>query len=175
VESTTALVVIDAQKNMFDPGNPVASADAMLERLTALVARARMAGMLVVFVRNCGGPADPDQRGTPGWDLQPPLEPGEGDLVLDKTTSNAFESTRLGEALAARGITKVVIAGLQSDFCVRATAHGAMAHGLGVTLVSDAHSTYPGGGRSAAEIIATVNADFADRARLITAEKLKFH
>ena len=58
----TALLLIDAQVNMFDPANPVAGADALLSRLGQLLARARAAGAPVVFVRNCGGEADPDER-----------------------------------------------------------------------------------------------------------------
>lgn len=169
-----ALLVIDVQANMFDPANPVAGADALLARLASLVARARAADVPVVFVRNCGGPQDPDQRGTPGWELHAILVPAPGELVLDKTTCDTFASTPLGDELAARGVGEVAIAGLQSEFCIRETSLGALARGLRVTLVADAHSTFPGGGRTAADVSAEVNAELGDRATLVAADAVRF-
>ena len=170
----TALLLIDAQVNMFDPANPVAGADGLLSRLGQLLARARAAGAPVVFVRNCGGEADPDQRGTPGWELHPTLVPGDADVVLDKTTCDTFASTSLGETLAKRGARSVVIAGLQSEFCIRETTLGALERSLAVTLVSDGHSTYDGKTTKAAEKSAAVNAEFVGRATLLSAAEVQF-
>jgi nicotinamidase-related amidase len=160
------MLLIDVQVNMFDPANPAADANALIGRLEELLARARAAEMLVAFVRNCGGPSDPDQRGAPGWELHPSFQATDDDLVFDKTTSDAFESTALGDELNSRGIKRLVIAGLQSDYCIRATTLGAIQRGLGVTLVSDGHSTYDGGGQTAAEISAGVNAELDGRVKL---------
>jgi nicotinamidase-related amidase len=80
----------------------------------------------------------------------------------------------LGQELDARGVRRVVIAGLQSDYCVRETTLGALARGLEVTLVSDAHSTYDSPPRTAAQITAAVNAEFAGRAVLTPAEGVGF-
>jgi len=174
MNSPTVLIVIDAQVNMFDPSNPVRFAEGLLDRLIRLVGQARADRTPVVFVRNCGGPGDPDAPGTPGWELHPLLQPANGDLVLDKTTCDTFASTALGEELEARGATRIVIAGLQSDYCIRETTQGALSRGLQVTLVSDGHSTYDSGGRTAADIIAAVNKEFENRADLVTAEAVRF-
>ncbi|ESW94572.1 isochorismatase family protein, partial [Mesorhizobium sp. LSJC264A00] len=57
---------------------------------------------------------------------------------------------------------EVVLAGAQTDFCIAGTVKGALAEGLGVTVVSDAHSTLDTEGETATEIIARYNADFTD-------------
>ena len=171
---TTALLVIDVQVNMFDPSHAVASADGLLARVRSLVERARATGAPVVFVRNCGGAGDPDVKGTPGWELHPVLQPAGGELVLDKTTCDTFASTPLGQELDALGVDRVVIAGLQSDYCIRETTLGAIARGLEVTLVADAHSTYDSSTRTAAEITTAVNAEFAGRAALTSTEGVGF-
>ena len=170
----TAFLLIDAQANMFDPSHPVEGADGLRGRLSELLARARAAGALVVFVRNCGTEGDPDARGTPGWQLDPAFKPEPGDLVLDKTTCDTFASTSLGEKLSGRGIRHVVIAGLQSDWCIRETTLGALERGLDVTVASNGHSTYAGSTRTAAEISAAVNEELRTRAKLRTAEDIEF-
>ncbi len=174
MSATTALLVIDVQVNMFDPANPCAGGDALLARVGDLVARARAAGAPIVYVRNCGGPGDPDQEGTPGWQLHPSLRPAAGEPVLDKRTCDTFASTMLASELSGRGVDAVVIAGLQSEFCVRETALGALARGLAVTLVSDAHSTFGGGDRTAAALSAEVEAELSERAAITPSAAVTF-
>ena len=128
------------------------------------------------MVRNCGGEADPDPdiMGTPGWELHPAIVPAAGEVILDKTTCDTFASTSLGEDLARLGVRRLVIAGLQSDYCIRETTLGALERGYAVTLVSDAHSTVDGGGKTAAEKSAAVNEELGGRARLVTADEVRF-
>jgi nicotinamidase-related amidase len=174
MSSKTALLLIDTQANMFDRASPVEGSVPLLARLRALLQRARGAGAAVVFVRNTGGAGDPDQPGTPGWELHPELQPATGDLVLDKTTCNTFESTGLADELNARRITKLVIAGLQSDYCIRETTLGALQLGYTVTLASDGHSTYDGKNRKASAISAAVNEELSSRATLAPAGQITF-
>jgi nicotinamidase-related amidase len=168
-----AVLLIDTQSNMFDPALPAHAAESLLARLRNLVAQARAAQIPVVFVRNCGQVGDPDERGTPGWELHPALGVAPGDLVVDKSTGDSFASTPLDDELRARGVTRLVVAGLQSEFCVRDTVLGALARGYEVTLASDGHSTYDGASRSALEKSAALNAELADRVALVRVEELR--
>jgi hypothetical protein len=43
--------------------------------------------------------------------------------------------------LAERGVGRLVVAGAQTDVCIRATLHGALTRGYDATLVADAHTT----------------------------------
>jgi nicotinamidase-related amidase len=165
-----ALLLIDAQVNMFDPQTPIQAAVALLGRLTQLLERARAAKTPVIFIRNCGGAGDVDELGTPGWEVHPALQPTVDELVLDKTTCDSFASTPLKKELDRLGVMRLTIAGLQSDFCVRETTLGALAHGFTVTLVADGHSTCDSDQQSAAEISAAINAAFRDRVTLVNAD-----
>jgi len=158
-----ALLLIDLQANMFDPANPVKAADLLLANLPPLLERARAARVPVFLVRNCGSAGDPDVRGTPGWELHPSFRPAAGEVVVDKTSSDAFADTVLDEELKRLGVTDLVIAGLQSEYCIRATILGALARGYEVTLVADGHSTYDGEGYSAEEKTAGINAELGKR------------
>ena len=160
---TTALLLIDAQRNMFEP-DAVWQGPELLARLQELAGRARAAGATVVFVRNNGGPGDPDEAGTPGWAIHPALAPAAGEPIVDKHTPDAFYQTPLAGQLAARGIQRLVIAGLQTEYCVDTTVRRARSLDYEVVLAADAHSTYPGA-LPAEQIIAHHNgvlAAFAD-------------
>lgn len=171
----TALLVIDAQVNQFDSAYwPVHAPDALLARLRDLVARSRSAHTPVLFVRNCGGPGEPDVHGTPGWELHPDLAPAAGEPVFDKTTCDTFASTPLGDQLERMGVRRIVIAGVQSDFCVRETSLGALARRLDVTLVSDGHATFDASGDAAQAKSAAVNAELADRVTLVASADVRF-
>jgi nicotinamidase-related amidase len=151
---------------------PAHGAQRLLQTLKNIVGQARASAVPIIFVRNCGGAEDPDQKGTPGWELHPELGVEAGDLVLDKSTCDTFSSTNLEEELMSRGISRLIVAGLQSEYCVQQTTLGALARGYEVTLIADGHSTYDGD-RPASETSAAVNAELGDRVRLVPAAELR--
>ena len=166
----SALLIVDAQVNMFEP-NPVADASGLLGRLESLISGARAAEVAVVFIRNNGGVGDPDESETAGWGIYPDLEPAEGELVIDKWQADSFSADALRYFVKDAEVDSVVIAGLQSEYCIQATARGAAQRGLDVVVVSDAHSTYDGT-ESADEIIESVNAQLGSTVRLFTTEEV---
>ncbi|GAA3442630.1 isochorismatase family protein [Planomonospora venezuelensis] len=139
------LLLIDVQRNMLLPPRPVPAAEAVSAAITALLERARAAGMPVIFVRNNGGEDDPDATGTPGWELVHEVRPGE--FVVDKHTPDAFAGTGLAWLLPPTA--SVVVAGMQSEWCVRETSLAALGHGHAVILARGAHATYDDGGPAA--------------------------
>lgn len=169
-----AFLLIDVQVNQFVHPYAVEGGEALLARVGDLLERARAAGAPVILVRNCGGPGDPDVQGSPGWELHPAIKPREGERILDKTTNDTFESTALETELRSRNVTDLVIAGVQSDWCIKATTKGAVARGYPVTLVSDAHSTMFQGGKPPAEIIAAINDELAPLVSLVRASDVNF-
>ncbi|WP_017537704.1 isochorismatase family protein [Nocardiopsis halophila] len=137
---TTALVLIDAQQNMLVGDEAVPSAPDVGPALADLLARARAAGAVVVHVQNDGGPDEPDEPHTPGWELVHAPEPGEH--VVRKGECDAFAGTDLAGLLSRAGVRTAVLAGMQSQYCVAATARGALGQGLDTVLVAGAHATY---------------------------------
>jgi nicotinamidase-related amidase len=90
--------------------------------------KARAAGTLVVVIQHETKDGDMDY-GTDSWTLAPALEVHSSDVFLRKTASDSFHGTGLRELLVSRGITNLVICGLQSEFCVDTTTRRAMALG----------------------------------------------
>ena len=141
---TRALMLIDVQRNMLEPPAPVPSAVSTREALQDLLLRARQAGALVIHVQNDGPPGEPDEPGTDGWQFVFPVSAGE--LIVRKDQDDTFAANpALAEELSAKGITEVVIAGMQSNYCVAESSRGALKQGLQAVLASGAHATYDEG------------------------------
>lgn len=164
--SVTAFMLVDVQQNMFAGPWPVAVAADLAPRLESTLSDARTHGDVVVHVQNDGPEGDIDEPFSEGWELVFP--PADGEIVVRKTVQDAFESNPdLAQRLKDRGIEHLVVAGVQSEMCVQATALGALAAGFRVTVPRVLHGTYnewdlngaePGTGKSASEISDEVQA-----------------
>ncbi|CAN7431722.1 cysteine hydrolase family protein [Microbacterium sp. LjRoot45] len=130
----TALVVIDMQRGVVAGNYEV---EAVTRNVAALVERARADGVPVVWVQD----HNELEKDSPEWQLVDGLVPAEGEARVDKIYGDSFEDTDLDERLAERGVDRLVVAGAQTDACIRSTLHGALTRGYDVTLVSDAHTT----------------------------------
>ena len=148
-----ALLIIDVQQILCSGKNPAHDVDGVINRINLVSRKARAAGTLVVIIQHETKGGDMD-HGTDSWTLAPALEVHPGDVFLRKTASDSFHGTKLHELLVSRGITNLVICGLQSEFCVDTTTRRAMALGYPVVLVSDGHSTVDNGILSAPQISA---------------------
>jgi nicotinamidase-related amidase len=134
---TSVLVVVDLQVGVV---RDCWDADGVLARTAALVARARAAGTPVVWVQDEQDfPRDGDD-----WQLAPPLAPLDGEARVFKAYRDAFAGTDLATLLGGLGASRLVLAGAQSDFCVRTLGQSAAARGFDVTLAGDCHTTWGG-------------------------------
>ena len=156
--NTTALLVIDVQQGLFEQSKPVYQAEQLLSNLEILIQVARQADAPVVFIQH----SNQKQlvRDTPAWQLHPRLQPLPGEPIVHKEHGNAFEATDLQAELQSRGVSRVLITGLVTQGCVRATCLSALKEGYQVTLISDGHSTYS---RDAAKVIEKWNQAFRDK------------
>lgn len=139
-----ALLVVDVQHNMVAGPYAVPNAPAYLERFAERLETARKLGETVVFVQNDGPEGDVDEPGSDGWQLW--FEPQAGERVVRKTTQNVFESNpALADELRSMGVDRVELIGMQSEYCVQASARGAKAHLFAVALNPELHATFHDG------------------------------
>ncbi|MEO5834543.1 MAG: cysteine hydrolase family protein [Nakamurella sp.] len=131
----TALIVIDVQNGVVT-GNH--DRDAVVANVATLVRKARAAEVPVIWVQH----SDPGMViGSDGWQLVPELSRVGAEPLIDKRYGDSFEDTDLEAVLAGLGVGRLLVAGAQTDACIRSTLHGAFARGYDATLVSDAHTT----------------------------------
>jgi len=133
--SQDVLLVVDVQRDVFEG---VHDREGVITRLAAAVERARATGVPVVWVQH----ADEEMPvGSDGWQLVPELVPAPGEARIEKTFNSSFEATDLDAALGALGATRLVLGGGMTNWCIRATAYGALDRGYDLTLIKDGHST----------------------------------
>lgn len=131
----TALLVVDVQRDVMAAS---IRAQEVTDRIVGLVDRARAAAVPVVWVQH----SDDDLPfGSDGWAYVPELVRRDDERLVHKRFGDSFEDTDLDTVLAGLGVGSIVVAGAQTDFCIRSTLHGALARGYDAVLVSDAHTT----------------------------------
>jgi nicotinamidase/pyrazinamidase len=166
-DSATALVVVDVQHDFADPSGSlyVRGAEESIPVINAEIAHAREAGATIVYTQDWHPESTPHFArdggtwpvhcvgGTPGAELHPALHVADGALLTHKGTGgedgySAFSmrdpvagdvsSTGLEDELRARGIDRVVIVGLATDYCVRETGLDALRLGFEAAVVTGA-------------------------------------
>jgi len=157
-----ALLVIDLQKELFEKSTPIYKADQLLDNITDLIDRARLAGLPVIFIQHSS--QNILKKGSDGWQLHPRIQLLPIELIIHKLHPNAFEGTNLQEELAKRNVDTLVVTGLVTHGCVKATCLGALDLGYQLVLVSDAHSSYS---KDAAQMIEKWNQALASNGALL--------
>jgi nicotinamidase-related amidase len=133
--SKGVLLVVDVQVGVM---GEAWDAPRIIKNVVRAVERARAQGVPVIWVQHS------DEElvyGSPEWRWVPELVPAEGEPLIHKRFNSSFEQTALEDQLAKFGATHIVLAGAATNWCIRATAYGALDRGYDLTLVKDAHTT----------------------------------
>ena len=148
-----ALLLIDFCQAYFDPDCDLfADVEDALASALRIRAAARAAGVPVILtnvVYQAGG-ADGGRffekaaplrhfiKGNPMGAFGPGLSPYEDELVVSKQYPSAFFGTSMASTLTAMGVDSVLLTGLTTSGCVRATCVDAMSHGFKTAVVAEA-------------------------------------
>jgi maleamate amidohydrolase len=153
--SRPALVVVDFVMAYLQPGSPLyAGVEAARDACAVLLRAARQAGIPVlhtnvryqadgrdggVFFRKLPALACFAEGADPALGrFDPALEPAPGETVITKQYASAFFGTSLASTLTAARVDTLLIAGVSTSGCVRATALDACQHGFVPWVVRDA-------------------------------------
>lgn len=148
-----ALLVVDFARAYTDRDSPLyAGVEVVLASCVELLGSVRKAGIPVFHTRVSYRPGTSDggmfkrklpmlevfDEGSPLAEFAGGLEPVDGESVITKQYASAFFGTPLASMLTADGVDSVLIAGVTTSGCIRATALDAMQHGFRSIVVSDA-------------------------------------
>lgn len=138
----TALLIIDMQLGALLMENPpFFQIGELTARIKKLIDKARQHHVPIIYAQHHhpnGFPA----YGSNEWKIIPEIEPRAEDLVIHKSTADVFLNTSLHVALQSRGISSLVICGIQTAECVDTACRRAFSLGYKVTLVKNGHTTF---------------------------------
>ena len=134
-DNQPVLLVVDVQVGVM---REAWEAPRIIRNVCLAVEKARARGIPVIWVQHAGKEL---VYGSPDWQLVPELSPAEGEARIYKQFNSSFEQTPLEETLSRLGATHIVLAGASTNWCIRATAYGALERGYDLTLIKDAHTT----------------------------------
>jgi nicotinamidase-related amidase len=167
-----ALIIIDMQKGMRSPSLPPRNNLQAEDNIARLLAAWREAGQPVVNVRHISrSPSSVFAPGQGGVEFQERFIPQPREHVVEKNVPDAFINTGLERWLHARGIRRVVIAGVSTENSVEASARTAGNLGFETVVVADACFTFDkrdfgGSLRSAEEVhlmaLANLHGEYAE-------------
>jgi nicotinamidase/pyrazinamidase len=183
-DSTASLIVVDLQNDFADPAGSlsVSGGTSILPTINAEIAAATAGGALVAYTQDWHPESTPHfardggiwpvhcVAGTWGAELHPELivdgprirkgahgEDGYSGFTMRDAVSGETTPTELEGLLRERGVSRVVVCGLATDYCVKATALDAARLGFETAVLVDAVRAVdlaPGDGQRALEAIA---------------------
>ena len=187
----TALVVVDVQNDFADPAGSLSVPDgeAVVDVVNAEAAAAQAAGAVVVATQDWHPPDTPHfakdggtwpvhcVHDTWGAELHPRLrvagerirkgtggEDGYSGFTVADPETGVTAPTGLADLLHDRNVEKVVVVGLATDYCVKATALDAVRLGFATTVLTDGVrpvEVEPGDGRRALDEMAAAGVALA--------------
>jgi nicotinamidase-related amidase len=167
---STALLVIDMQRDFLEPGgfgeslgNDVSQLRRTIAPLAAFLSTWRAAGLPVIHTReghrpdlsDCppaklargaiGQPGPNGRiliRGEYGHDIIDELQPAPGEAVVDKPGKGAFYATELQDLLDKGGIRSLLVTGVTTEVCVHTTVREANDRGYECLVLADCVGSY---------------------------------
>lgn len=148
-----AVLAVDLMRAYFDPASPLnLPDDRCLHSAARVLETARRHDVPVVHTRVSYGPGGLDGGvffrkvpalaqlvgDSPMGELMPEVAPRADEVVVVKQYASAFFGTSLATTLHARGIDTVVVVGVSTSGCVRASVVDAIQHGFVPLVVEDA-------------------------------------
>ena len=135
------LLVIDTQKGITD--SRLYGFETLRANIKALIARAREEGVEVIYVRHDDGPGTGFSVGDDEFQIFEEFAPLEGERVYDKRVNSALHpSVGLSAYLAEKGDKRLMVVGLQTDFCIDATIKSGFDLGFEMIVPEHTNSTF---------------------------------
>lgn len=126
------VVVVDMQNGVLT--TPRFDRAGRCARINQLIAAADR----TLFIRHVGPGLEVN---TDGWQIVPELQQPAHALYVDKTACDSFWQTNLAALLDQQGISRFVICGCATDYCVDTTIKVGASLGYHITVAADAHTT----------------------------------
>lgn len=134
-----ALLVVDVQNALVDE-NPYKKED-FIGNLVRLIEVCRQNEVEVIYVQHNEEDSE-FQYGSKGWEIYAAVKPIEGEKIFHKNYNSSFRGTGLREYLETKGITSLIITGMQTEYCIDTTVKVAFEYGYTLILPEETNTTF---------------------------------
>ena len=133
-----ALLVVDIQ-NALTEKKGVYQISTVIDNVNDAIKKYREKGYLIVFVQHNNIQL---KNGTAKWAIDSRLYKTNDDLVVQKSRGNAFNKTDLETILRKNNVEEILVCGMVTHGCVRATCKGGLACGFKTALLKNGHTNW---------------------------------
>ena len=134
------LLVIDMQEGIVD--EDLYAYETFMDRTVRLIKAARKDGVEVIHVRHDAGPGSGISAGDELFEIVEEARPEPGEKVFDKTINSCFGNKDFREYMERQEDRRVMIVGLQTNYCIDATVKSAFERGFEVIIPEGTNSTF---------------------------------
>ena len=134
------LLVIDMQKALID--DELYAFDTFMERTARLIDAARKNNVEVIYVQHDAGAGSGFSVGDEAFEIAEEVAPREGEKVFIKTINSCFGNKDFKEYMEQLDDKRVMIIGLQTNYCIDCTVKSAFERGYEVIIPEGTNSTF---------------------------------
>ena len=151
------LLVVDMQKGIVD--DELYAFDTFMDRTVQLVKAARQNHVEVVFVQHDAGQGSGLSAGDEAFELVDEMRPEPGEKVFVKTINSCFGNPKFREYMEQQEDKRLMVIGLQTNYCIDATVKSAFERGFQVIIPEGTKSTFENAYMSAETTVRYYNED----------------
>ena len=135
-----ALLVIDVQNALIEEG-PFACKE-VVSNIKLLIDKGRVCGLEVMYVQHIGQDGSALEEGSDGWKIYDKIAPETSEVVISKSYNSSFRKTELKKYLDDKGIDRLIITGMQKEYCIDTTSKVAFGYGYNLIIPEMTNTTY---------------------------------
>ena len=137
---TMILLVVNMQKCLVD--EELYDYDSFVEKTVKLIDAARKNRVEVIYVQHDAGPGSGLSAGDDGFEIADQVSPEEGEKVFVKTINSCFGNKEFKEYMEQQEDKRLMVIGLQTNYCIDATVKSAFERGYEVIIPEGTNSTF---------------------------------
>lgn len=139
-EKLMVLLVVDMQKGLVD--EDLYAFDTFMERIVRIIDTARKQQVEVIYVQHDAGPDSGMSFGDSDFEIAEQVRPMPGEKVFVKTINSCFGNKDFREYMERQEDKRLMIVGLQTNYCIDCTVKSAFERGFEVIIPEGTNSTF---------------------------------
>jgi nicotinamidase-related amidase len=138
--SSTIFLVVDVQ-NALVKAHPH-NEQRVIENIKNLILTARSNNKEVIYVRHDDGNGSELEQGTEAWQIYEEISPISGEKIFEKQYNSSFFKTDLRKYLESKDVDTIIVAGMQTEYCIDATIKSAYDLGYKIIIPEETNTTF---------------------------------